>query len=149
MSIQTQYSCPNCGRSISAYSKKGITLLHSNIGIPFLKCAWCESLIKTGHSPFNRMNIFWKSVEILKITLTIIINTLLAGLLIGFMLGWLFNEVFLEINEPINFYIISIVALFAISKSIFSYLTWSKRVTKYVITEGEIISSSAYEHPDW
>lgn len=149
MSVQIQYSCPQCGNTISSYSKKGFQLLHTNIGIPNLKCVVCSTLIRTNHKAFSEMSIVWKTIEIIKISITIIIIAGLFGTIIGFLFGWLFNEYILGIDSKFNIYIMSLVILSIIVLKVHTYVSWTKKTKQYIDTHGDSISSSSYEHPDW
>lgn len=149
MSIRTSYSCPSCGCIISPLNKKGFELLHTNIGIPIIKCTRCGQGIRSGHKPYSQMNGFFKIIECTKIFLNISVYSILFGLLIGFVLGFAFNEYILKTKDAFNFYIIGITILVCYWLMTPRYFAWSKKVEDHIKTKGEIINSNLYEHPDW
>ena len=149
MSIQTKFSCPYCGNTISSYSKKGFQSLYTSIGIPYMKCNKCQKPISTGHKPFHDMSIFMKSFEIIKISLNILIIVGIFGSMIGFFLGWLINEYLIGTDKSFNIYVFSLTIIAFILLKVTSYINWSKSVSKHIDENGDSVLSSQYEHPDW
>lgn len=151
MSIRTKFSCPYCRLTFSDYSKKGFKSLHTSIGIPFMNCSNCQKSISTGHQPFQNMSNFMKSFEILKISLNILIATLLGGMLFGMILGGLFSYLMNLENDSffycVIFGLLSFLALVVLHMN--SYIKWSKFVSKHIDENGDSILSNLYKHPDW
>lgn len=149
MSIRTQYSCPKCRNIISSYSKKGFESLHTNIGLPYLRCVNCLTLIKTNHSPYNKMQNSVKVFEWVKIILNVSIYSLLFGFLIGFVLGWLINEFLLNSREQFNFWVIALTTATIFIILLRRYLKWIDETNNYNLSNEIPVNSDAYSHPDW
>lgn len=149
MSIRTQYNCPKCRHVISAYSKKGFELLHTNIGIPYLKCVNCSTLIKTNHSPYNQMTQSDKVIEWIKIFLHTSIYSLLFGVIGGLFIGWGINKYLLNSTEIFNFLVIVCVIALLFIRLLVLYMKWIKATNNYDLSKQNSIDSNLYNHPDW
>jgi hypothetical protein len=149
MSIRIEYKCSKCGNVFSPLSKKGLTSLHTDVGIPLLKCTKCNSIIKTGHKAFSDLNKIEKFIEWTKATTNALILGLLFGGIIGFVIGVGLDEFFPLERLSYNLFTVTIIASILIYKMIKTKRDWFKFSDQYKIEKGEVINSNEYDHPDW
>lgn len=151
MSIQTKYACPRCKATLSDYSKKGFSIIHTDVGIPVISCLNCKGLIKTGHKPYSKMDRGERTGEVIKMTINVLMNALLFGfLIIGGIAGMIVNTVFFETDEFLNFPVMIISSLLIAVIRINTYRRWIKFCDSYAIENGYSIEADKYnQHPDW
>jgi hypothetical protein len=151
MSNQIQYRCPHCNNILSDYSKKGFELLHTKIGLPFFTCDHCSNDISTGMKSFSSMSNFEKTRETLKISLNIILISLIfGGLMIGVFcfqfIGGPFDNVIPDLLFCffMGFLIVGFIKYLPYRK----YNKWVEKMTNQGETK---ISISIFrkKYPDW
>ena len=87
MSLLKKYSCPNCNKTLSGYSKKGIESFHTSVGIPLVICDKCQGDISMGHKPFSQMGFGRKSLEYIKTGLNILLKSIYIAVFVPFFLA--------------------------------------------------------------
>ena len=151
MSYQIQYRCPHCNNILSGYSKKGFQFLHTKIGLPFFTCDNCYNDINTGMKSFSSMSNVEKIRETLKISLNIMLISLIFG---GLIIG---GPCFMFIGGPFDSVIPNLLFYFIIGFLIVGFIKYLpyRRYIKWVenkTNQGETkISISVFKnkYPDW
>jgi hypothetical protein len=148
MAIRTQYSCPRCGKVISAYSKKGYESLHSRVGIPYLECVKCGGLIATGHKPMKVMT----PKEIRFEWIRTILNLIIYSIIFGAMIGGAFGGIVASIFSLSKYFVVTCGALgipILFGFMLRRRLKWISKTDEYTTANGDRIKSDEYFHPDW
>jgi hypothetical protein len=121
MGHYVNYKCPKCNNSLSGGYRR--TYLNADMGLPFVICSNCNSIIKTRKKPFSEFSNGKKALYWMKAFLTSIIYGPVIGflsfMLLIYVIKWIGFADYTDFKGNTIYYCISFCVL------AFIYLLWT------------------------